>query len=216
VIQDILDALQGARYFVTLDMNSEFWQIRMREQDVLKTAFVVPHGLYEFLKMPFGLKNATSTFQRAMTQFMKPILNKGALVFVDDVTIYANTIPELMERLRKVFELLRNDNLTLNTKKCVLFATEIEVLSHRVSADGVKKMQDKIESIMNWKKPTNKKLNRSFLGLASHYRHFISNFAKIAEPLNKLTNKACAWKWSDHEPAAFNDLKQALMRSACT
>jgi hypothetical protein len=213
VIQDILDALQGARYFVTLDMNSGFWQIKMREQDVPKTAFVVPHGHYEFLKMPFGFRNATSTFQRAMTQLLKPLLNKGALVFVDDVTIYAKTIPELMERLRKVFELLRSDNLTLNAKKCVLFATEIEVLSHRVSADGVKMMQDKIESIMNWKEPTNKKLNRSFLGLASHYRHFISNFAKIAAPLHKLTSKSCAWKWSDHEATAFNDLKQVLMEA---
>ena len=108
----------------------------MREQNIPKTAFCIQNGHYEFLKMPFGLCNSVSTFQRAMTELLEPLLNKGVVLFVDAIVIYSDTIPGLMQKLRQVFDLLRSDNLTLHPGKCVLFRTEVKVLGHRVSDEG--------------------------------------------------------------------------------
>ena len=116
-----------------------------------------------------------------------------------------------MERLRKVFELLRDDDLTLNAKKCVFFGTEVTVLGHRISAEGIKPLRDKVESVENWNEPRNKKEVRSFLGLAGYYRQFVKDFAKIAAPLHKLTGKNCQWQWSEREVVAFQELKQVLI-----
>jgi predicted aspartyl protease len=149
-VSDILGALQGAKFFTTLDLSSGFWQIKMREKDIYKTAFCIPNGHYEFLKMPFGLCNSVATFQRMMNELLEPMLHRGVVLFVDDVVVYSDTIPGLIERLRQVFELLRSDNLTLHPGKCVLFKTEVKVLGHRVSAEGIQPLNDKIEAIESW------------------------------------------------------------------
>jgi transposase InsO family protein len=209
-IQEILDALQGARYFATLDLSNGFWQIPMRECDIPLTAFTVQNGHYECLKMPQGQRNATATFSRCMVELLKPMLNAGVLVFVDDLTIYGKSIPELLERVYKVFEIIKSDNLTLNPKKCIFFETEVTVLGHRVSHEGTKPMNDKIKAIEEWKEPTTRKGVRSFLGLAGYYRQYVLNFAKIAAPLHKLTGKATRWQWTEREQKSFHDLKQIL------
>jgi predicted aspartyl protease len=210
LVQEVLDALQGAKYFATLDFSNGFWQIPMRECDIPITAFSVQNGHYECLKMPQGQRNATATFSRCMVELFKPLLNHGVLVFVDDITIYANSTPELLERLKKVFEIIKSDNLTLNPKKCVFFEKEITVLGHRVSHDGTKPMDDKIKAIEEWREPTTKKGVRSFLGLAGYYRQYVSNFAKIAAPLHKLTGKNTRWQWTEREQKSFFELKQIL------
>jgi predicted aspartyl protease len=209
-VSDVLGALHGAKFFTTLDLSSGFWQIKMREKDVYKTAFCIPNGHYEFLKMPFGLCNSVATFQRMMNELLEPMLNKGAVLFVDDVVVYSDTIPGLIERLRQVFDLLRSDNLTLHPGKCVLFKTEVKVLGHKVSAEGIQPLNDKIEAIESWPTPKNKKETRSFLGLCSYYRQYVSEFAKIAAPLHKLTGKTAIWQWTDRENEAFVNLKEAL------
>jgi predicted aspartyl protease len=209
-VSDILGALQGAKFFTTLDLSSGFWQIKMREKDIYKTAFCIPNGHYEFLKMPFGLCNSVATFQRMMNELLEPMLHRGVVLFVDDVVVYSDTIPGLIERLRQVFELLRSDNLTLHPGKCVLFKTEVKVLGHRVSAEGIQPLNDKIEAIESWPTPKNKKETRSFLGLCSYYRQYVSEFAKIAAPLHKLTGKNAIWQWTDREAESFVNLKEAL------
>jgi predicted aspartyl protease len=209
-ILDVLEALQGAKFFATLDLQSGFWQIPMRERDIGKTAFCVPHGHYEFLKMAFGMSNSTATFQRAMTELLRPILNKGVVVFVDDIVIYSDSLPGLLDTMQKVFHLLREDNLTLNPEKCELFRTEVTVLGHRVSAQGIQPLEDKVEAIETWPTPKNKKEMRSFLGLCNYYRQYVVDFAKIAAPLHKLTGKTAKWEWSEREEEAFVNLKSAM------
>jgi transposase InsO family protein/predicted aspartyl protease len=209
-ILDVLEALQGAKFFATLDLQSGFWQIPMREKDISKTAFCVPHGHYEFLKMAFGMSNSTATFQRAMTELLKPLLNKGVVVFVDDIVIYSDSLPGLLDIMQKVFHLLREDNLTLNPEKCELFRTEVTVLGHRVSAQGIQPLEDKVEAIETWPTPKNKKEMRSFLGLCNYYRQYVVDFAKIAAPLHKLTGKTAKWEWSEREEEAFVNLKSAM------
>jgi predicted aspartyl protease len=212
-IQDILDSLQGAKYFITLDLRSGFWQLGLRPEDIHKTAFVVPHGHYEWVTMPFGLMNASSSFQRAMSELLKPMLYKGVLVFIDDVTIYGETIQQLLARFREVLERIKGEGLTLNSKKCVLFQTEVDVMGHHVSGEGIMPLEDKVEAVCEWPEPKNKKEVRSFLGLASYYRTFIADFAKMAGPLHKLTSKKVQWQWGVTELHAFEDLKVALQQA---
>jgi transposase InsO family protein/predicted aspartyl protease len=209
-ILDVLEALQGAKFFTTLDLQSGFWQIPMREKDISKTAFCVPHGHYEFLKMAFGMSNSTATFQRAMTELLKPLLNDGVVVFVDDIVIYSDSLPGLFYTMQRVFELLREDNLTLNPEKCELFRTEVTVLGHRVSAQGIQPLEDKVEAMETWPTPKNKKEMRSFLGLCNYYRQYVVDFAKVAAPLHKLTGKLARWEWSEREEEAFVNLKSAM------
>jgi transposase InsO family protein/predicted aspartyl protease len=209
-VSDILEALHGAKFFTTLDLSSGFWQIKMRDKDINKTAFCIQNGHYEFLKMPFGLCNSVSTFQRAMSELLKPLLNQGVTLFVDDIVVYSDTIPGLIQRLRQVFDLLRSDNLTLHPGKCVLFRTEVKVLGHRVSNEGIHPLNDKVEVIESWPTPKNKRETRSFLGLCSYYRQYVADFARIAAPMHKLTGKNACWEWTERENESFMSLKQAL------
>ena len=104
---DVLDAMQGSEYFTTIDLKSGFWQLPMATDSIARTSFVVPDGQYEFTRMPFGLINATATFQRAMTEILQPLFHQGVRVFVDDIVIFVATIEELLERQGKPFELIR-------------------------------------------------------------------------------------------------------------
>jgi hypothetical protein len=212
-VQDILDALKGAKLFATLDLCSGYWQIKMHDSDIPKTSFVIPHGQYEYLKMSFGQRNASATFQRCMTELLRPLLYRGVLVFIDDITVYASTIPELLDRLSKVFKLIKEEGLTFNPKKCVFFEKEVVVLGHQVSPEGIKPLKDKVKAIEEWREPMNKKGVRSFLGTASYYRQYVPDFAKIAAPLHKLTGKSTKWQWTEREIEAFNRLKLVLQEA---
>jgi transposase InsO family protein len=209
-IDEVLTNLQGAKYFSTLDLRMGFWQVLVKPEDVPKTAFAVPDGLYEFVKLPFGLANAPSCFQRMMTEVLQPLLNRGAQVYIDDVVIYGRTWEEMLARLLQTFELLDKAGLTLNPKKCKFFATEINLLGHRVTQEGCTVLDDKVAVIQTWPEPTTRKQVRSFLGLSSYYRAHVKDFAHIAAPLHKLTSVKAQWKWSEHERNAFEQLKRAL------
>jgi hypothetical protein len=208
---DIFDDLAGSKYFATIDMKSGFWQIPMLARDKEKTAFCVPGGHYQFCRMPFGLINATATFQRTMQAILSSLVGKCAHVFVDDIVVYANSMEQLLERLDSVFDKISAAGLTLNAKKCSLFQTTIELLGHIVSANGVAPNKDKISAIKSWPEPRNRKQVRSFLGTAGYYRKFMVNFAHIAAPLSRLTSAKVPWKWMDAEKNSFDSLKAALV-----
>ena len=117
-----MNQLQGAKYFAKLDLAAGYWQVKMNEGDKEKTAFCLPDGLYQWLYMPFGLVNAPSTFQRLMIRILKPVLGKFALVYIDDILIYARTPDELIDNLREVFHLIKKAGLKLKPKRCEIFA----------------------------------------------------------------------------------------------
>jgi hypothetical protein len=208
--QDILDGLSGSKMFCTLDLKSGFWQVPMAKDDIEKTAFVVPGGHYEFLRMPFGLRNATATFQRLMERTLKGLIGKGVDVFVDDVVVHAPSFEILLTRLDATLQCLKDAGLTANIKKCKLFQNEVQLLGHIVSADGFRPVQAKCEAIQKWPIPTSKRKLREFLGTASYYRKFIKEFSQIAAPLSKLTSVKERWQWSSIQSNAFNTLKEKL------
>ena len=183
-IQDILDKLGRARYFSALDCASGYWQVPLAEEDRVKTAFSTTTGHYEYLRMPFGLKSAPSTFQRLMNRVFLGLIGTRCFVYLDDVIIFGETLQEHHERLREIFERLRQFNLKIEPDKCEFFKTELNYLGHVVTSEGVKPDPQKVKAISDFPTPRNATDVKSYLGLAGYYRKFIPQFSKIAKPLN--------------------------------
>ena len=177
-IDDILEHLQGAKYFCHLDLASGYWQVKVDEESVPKTAFCIPGGLYEFTVMPFGLCNAPPTFQRLMNTILKPHLGKRAKVYLDDIVIWAKTMDEMIENLRLVLQSLREANLKLKPSKCKLFRESVDMLGHVISANGISTDPAKTKIVQNWPEPRNIGELRTFIGMTSYYRKFIRTTLK--------------------------------------
>ena len=202
-IDDSLDALEGSTWFSSLDLASGYWQVEMSPSDKEKTAFTTGSGLYEFNVLPFGLCNAPSTFERLMELVLTGLHWKTCLVYLDDILIYAKTFEEHVERLGEVFSRLFAAGLKLKPKKCTLLQKEVVYLGHVVSGSGVATDPEKTKKIRDWPTPSNLKHVRSFIGLCSYYRRFIKDFACLAAPLHKLTQKDVGFKLTPECEHAF-------------
>lgn len=159
----------------------------MHEADKPKTAFVTPLGFWEFNRMPQGVTNAPSTFQRLMERCMGDLHLREVLVFLDDLIIFSESLEEHERRLIRVLDRLREYGLKLSLEKCKFFQTSVRYLGHIVSEKGVETDPEKITTIKSWPIPTNLKELRSFLGFAGYYRRFIRDYSTISKPLNDLT-----------------------------
>lgn len=188
-ISEILDKLGRCNYFSTLDLASGFHQIEINQKDISKTAFSVDSGHYEFLRMPFGLKNAPSTFQRVMDNVLRDYVGKGCLVYMDDIVIYSTSLEEHLVLLKKIFKKLKDANLKIQPDKSEFLKKETAFLGHIVSGDGIKPNPDKIHAVLNFPIPETQKDIKSFLGLVGYYRKFIKDFAKLTKPLTKCLKK---------------------------
>lgn len=186
-IEEAFSALTGSKWFSIMDLKSGYYQVEMEEEDKCKTAFVTPMGFWEFNRMPQGVTNAPSTFQRVMEKCMGNMNLSEVLVFLDDLIVFSDTLEEHEERLLKVLHRLRDFGLKLSPEKCQFFRTSVRYLGHIVSANGVETDQAKIASLTTWPRPTNISELKSFLGFAGYYRRFIKDYSKIAKPLNDLT-----------------------------
>lgn len=186
-LEESFSALTGSKWFSVLDLKSGYYQIEMNEADKPKTAFVTPLGFWEFNRMPQGVTNAPSTFQRLMEKCMGDLHLKEVLVFLDDLIIFSNTLEEHESRLLRVLSRLEEYGLKLSPEKCKFFQTSVKYLGHIVSEKGVETDPEKVAALKSWPVPTNLKTLRSFLGFAGYYRRFIKGYSAIAKPLNDLT-----------------------------
>lgn len=162
VIQELLDELHGVDWFTRLDLKSGYQQIRMVAEDIEKTGFRTHSGHYEFLVMPFGLRNAPSTFQAIMNDLFQPILRKFVLVFFDDILIYSNDKETHLEHLHEVLALLVKGPFVVNPKKCYWMQRSIEYLGHVVAKDGVRMDPSKVVAVLQWPTPKSVKGVRGF------------------------------------------------------
>ena len=216
-IDDLLDALHGAKWFSTLDLKSGYWQVPIAEQDKEKTAFRTSSGqLYEFNQVPFGLCNAPATFSRLMDRVLAGLHWETCLFYLDDIIVFSSTWEEHLARLREVFERLRHAKLKLGAPKCTFAAKEVSYLGHRVTEEGLLPDPSLLAAIRDIPPPKTATEVRSFLGLAGYYRRYVKGFAAIAAPLHALTRKDALFHWSEDCQAAFDQLKNRLTTSPIT
>ncbi|GJW63343.1 putative reverse transcriptase domain-containing protein [Tanacetum coccineum] len=192
------------------NMTPESIQLRVREQDIPKTAFRTRYGHYEFQVMPFGLTNAPAVFMDLMNRVCKPYLDKFVIVFIDDILIYSKDEREHEEHLKAILELLKKEKLYAKFSKCEFWIPKVQFLGHVIDSRGIHVDPAKIESIKDWASPKTPTEIRQFLGLAGYYRRFIEGFSKIAKSMTKLTQKGIKFDWGEKEENAFQLIKQKL------
>ncbi|WVZ70579.1 hypothetical protein U9M48_019234 [Paspalum notatum var. saurae] len=198
-IDILFDQLAGAKFFSKIDLRSGYYQIKIREEDIPKTAFSTRYGLYEYLVMSFGLTNAPAFFMYMMNLVFMNELDMFVVVFIDDILIYSKGEKEHEEHLRIVLARLREHKLYDKFSKCAFWLKE-----------GVAVDLGKVEDVLNWKQPETVTEIRSFLGLAGSYRRFIKDFFKTAKPMTSLTKKNAKYLWSPKCEEAFQTLKRLL------
>lgn len=210
-IEEILDSLGKSEYFTTLDLKAGFHQIELDSKDQQKTAFSSSKGHFEFTRMPFGLKNAPATFQRAMNHILREYIGNICYVYMDDIIITGFNLKQHLDNLSKILERLASYNLKIQLDKCEFLKKHTEFLGHIITPDGVKPNPDKINKILEWKIPRNQKEIKQFLGLTGYYRRFIKDYAKLTKPLTKYLKKDSTIDMHDKEYIkSFNDLKQII------
>ena len=209
-IDDSLDVLGKANYFSTLDLASGYWQIPLTDEAKEKSAFCTNSGLWQFTVMSFGLTNAPATFQRLMERVLAGLQWHTCLVYIDDIIIFSETIDDHLEQIQNIFHRLKQAKLKLKPKKCKLLQTKVKYLGHVVSKDGVETDPEKIEAVKEWPRPVCVKDVRSFIGFCSYYRRFIPNFASVAKPLIKLTEKKVNFVWTDDHEDAWLELRRLM------
>ncbi|GJT63091.1 putative reverse transcriptase domain-containing protein [Tanacetum coccineum] len=192
-IDDLFDQLQGSSVYSKIDLRSGYHQLRVRDEDIPKTAFRTRYGHYEFQVMPFGLTNAPVVFMDLMNRVCKPYLDKFVIVFIDDILIYSRNKEEHANHLRIILELLKKEKLYAN--------------------QGLHVDPAKIEVVKNWASPTTPIVICQFLGLNGYYRRFIKGFSKIAKSLTELTQKNKKYIWGEDQESAFQLLKQKLCKA---
>ena len=210
LIDELLDKLKGAKYFSKLDLASGYFQIRVADKDVPKTAFTTRYGLFEWLVMPFGLQGAPATFMSMMNSTFHDYLDKFLAVYLDDFLIYSATFEEHLEHLRLVLQRFKEHQLFAKRAKCVFGVTQVPFLGYVVNGDGILTSPDKVSSIRKWAVPADATDLRRFLGLANFYHKFVKNFADVAAPLHGLLKKGVAFDWTKLHQSAFDKLKGSL------
>ncbi|GBG90849.1 hypothetical protein CBR_g51355 [Chara braunii] len=209
-IDDLLDRVQGCRYFSKIDLKSGYHQIAIRPEDQHKTAFQTRYGLYEFVVMPFGLCNAPGSFQHAMNRIFHDYVDKFVIVYLDDILIFSKTVEEHVAHLDKVLSLLRQHKFKINGEKCEFGRTRVLYLGYEISAEGLKPDDAKVASIRDWPRPQSVTEMRSFLGMTGYNRTFVKNYSIVAAPLSDLTRLDTPREWTNECEAAFRHLKHAL------
>ncbi|GJR04525.1 putative reverse transcriptase domain-containing protein [Tanacetum coccineum] len=209
-IDDLFDQLQGSSVYSKIDLRSGYHQLRVRDEDIPKTAFRTRYGHYEFQVMPFGLTNAPAVFMDLMNRVCKPYLDKFVIVFIDDILIYSRNEKEHANHLMILLKLLRKEKLYAKFSKCDFWIRIVQFLGHLIDSQGLHVDSAKIEAVTNWAPPTTPTEVCQFLRLAGYYRRFIEGFSKIAKPLIELTQKNKKYIWEEDQESDFQLLKQKL------
>ena len=206
----LFDQLAGARVFSKIDLRSGYHQIKIKPEDIPKTAFTTRYGLYEYLVMSFGLTNAPAHFMYLMNSVFMPELDKFVVVFIDDILVYSKNKSEHAEHLRIVLNRLREHKLYAKFSKCEFWLKEVQFLGHVLSAEGVAVDPSKVKDVLDWKPPTTVHEVRSFLGLAGYYRRFIPDFSRVSKSITELLKNQVKFVWSSDCEEAFQNLKRLL------
>lgn len=220
----VFDALKGMMYFTVMDAVRGYHNIPIAKRDRWKTAFISAEGLFQFLTMPFGLKNAPAIFQRFIDALLGSLRWACALAYIDDIVVFTKTILHHAESLNTILKRVIKSGLKLSPEKCHFGYTSLSVLGRIVGRDGLRINTSRAQAILNMREPKNMKELYTAIGLFGSYRAFIHKFALIAAPLTSITvgnkfkkdgAKDGEWKtkpiaWGDEQRKAYAELKKII------
>ena len=209
-IDEMFDRLAGAKIYTQLDCQSGYWQMRVKESDISKTAFRSRVGHYEWMVMPQGVTNGPATFSALMQNIFSDIIDKYFISYLDDMLIYSKNQDQHIEHCKSVFNILRKHKIYCQLAKCKFFTNEVNFLGHVINQNGVQMQLDKIKSILNWSIPKTVKQLRGFLGLTGYYRKFIKGYSIITAPLTNALRGKIQYQWNEQCQLVFDKLKQLV------
>ena len=213
-VKDVLERVGKARYISKLDLSKGYYQIKMRDGDIPKTAFICHRDKFEFLRMSFGVKNAPAVFQELMQGILEPH-HLFSTAYIDDVVIFSDSWDEHLTRIQAVLSTLRKAGLTANPRKCRWGGTSIEFLGHQVGAGKMSMPQHRVQALSSYTRPTTKKGLRAFLGSVGFYRRYVSKLADQTAILTPLTAKQAPQRvdWTEEGMSAFDTICHVLSMS---
>jgi hypothetical protein len=206
-IDDLFDQLKDAKIFSKIDLRSRYHQVRIKDEDISKTAFRTRYGHYEFTVVPFGLSNTPAVFMCLMNGVFRNYLDKFVIFFLDDILVYYKIEEEHEQHLRMVFQVLREHQQYAKLSKCSFYQRQIHYLGHIISEEGIVVDPEKVQAIREWPAPRNVVEVRSFMGLAGYYRRFITEFSRIAHSITSLQRKGKKFQWTEECESSFQGLK---------
>jgi len=213
LIDELMDRLQGAKYFTKLDVRQGFHRIRMATESEDLTTFRTRYGSFKYRVLPFGLSNGPSVFQRFMNTTFFDYLDRFMTAYVDDILIYSKTLEEHKEHVNLVLQRLREAGLQASIRKCEFHVQRTKYLGYIITTDGIEVDPEKVAVIAQWTVPTTVQGVLSFLGFCNFYRRFIRAYSRVAKPLYRLTKHDTPFEWSSQCQEAFDKLK-AMLTSA--
>ena len=212
-VDDLIDRVSSANFISTLDLTKGYWQVPVANSDRHKTAFTTPYSLFQFKRMPFGLRGAPATFQRMVDKLLDG-MNDFADAYIDDIIVYSTSWEAHKLHLETVLQRIQSAGLTVKRKKCQFAMPECVYLGHSVGSGKVSPEQVKVQAVLDFPVPTTKKEVHSFLGLTGYYRKFIPQYLSLdlASPMSDLPHKSApnAVPWTSDCTIAFEKLKRAL------
>ena len=194
-IDNLTDRMHGCSFFSSIDVLSAFWNVPMAEADIEKTRFTTAFGNFEWTRMPFGLINASASFQRLMDQVTLDIPEASA--YIDDVFVFTKTWESHVQALDQTLGRLVEAGLKCKLSKCSFAGDSVKCLGQQVSSEGVTIDDDKLQAIRDLPRPSDATGVRSFVGFVNYFRQYIDKYAEICEPLHALTKKNAEWNWTD-------------------
>ncbi|CAI7839879.1 unnamed protein product [Closterium sp. NIES-54] len=206
--EEIFDKLAEGVFFTTLNLRQGFNQIKIQEENIKKTAFHGPDGLYEWLYMPFGLRNASAVFQKVMDSVLWGV--ECAACYIDDVVIFSTTEQQHLQDVEKTLAAIEAAGLTCHPKKCRWGEQTVQYLGYEVKGGQIGIQQAKVEVLDRLREPRDKLGLRAVLGFLSYYKRFVPNFSKRAAVLNRLLREDKAWEWGEAQKGALQALMAAV------
>ena len=213
-VDEMLEGCKGAKYLTQLDLASGYWGIPLRPEDSKKTAFTVPKGRYEYIRMPFGLKNSQATFQRTMDKVVSELERDGiqhVTAYVDNLLIESQEFEEHMVCVEAVLKMMRKRNLSLRADKAEIGFRELLVLGFVVNGETIRPDPANVQKITDYPCPKTKKQVQRFLGIANFNRKFVKGYSDLVRPLTLLTaSRSNKIEWGEREERAFQRLKTEM------
>ena len=213
LISDVLENIGTKKLFMKMDLRWGYNNVRIKEGDEWKAAFMMPEGLFEPTVMFFGLTNSPATFQAMMNELLRDLINMGKVaVFINDVIVGTKTEEGHDELVVEVVKRLEENDLYMKPEKYKWKVRKVEFLGVVIGPEGIRIEKEKVKGVLEWPIPKCVKDIQKFLGLANYYCRFIERFATVARPLHDLVKKDKKWNWTERQEKMFQELKERFTK----